>query len=407
VRHTGAAVSPVIVNARAYGSADALAHPSELAPAALELPTTLRRLAELPELAERTANADVALMVMDHEARVRNKVFRGGTVDGRRWQKAVESVGPDRYSAALDVSLLHAELRVGDEATPPSVEWTVRDRSGGAVDGVASVLFEWLVSVAAGDGVVTGAISVDTVPMPYETWVVRPLWSGRIDDERYVPGYEWAVVLRRGHVAALGGMEAVKADAPVVEVVEVGPDTVVCRLTDSPLEVPDEARARWRRYLRPVLAPGFAVRQDDQLPTGLLERPVLPVGVQGALRAAPGTADWSRTAPPVDGAAGVEGPHTVMAPWREPPKDADEIDVWRTIVAAWVWIGAKQGFRDVEGVLAGHGEPVSDDDGISVEVDFGPCDPVVCLEVLSHALGNAGLELGVAGEERFGTIHLR
>jgi hypothetical protein len=118
----------------------------------------------------------------------------------------------------------------------------------------------------------TGYITIDYIAgaSPYEHMLGRDWLDGVAESRRFLRGFYWGNMLSAEHIAALGGVERVLAEAPCAFAEDLSTpedEAVYLQLTPTINVVPDEALLALERYLRPVLpAPAHLIEQEHRLP---------------------------------------------------------------------------------------------------------------------------------------------
>jgi hypothetical protein len=142
-----------------------------------------------------------------------------------------------------------------------------------------------------------------------------------------VRGFFWGNILSSGHIAALGGLDAVMANAPVASAVDLSTgqhERVYLQLSDDLFDVTDEAEEQLREYFAPVL-PVAAPRESDSTRsksrrkrTAAAPSPVL---------------ERTHTSPDV----------VMTAVFGQPPDDSFRTAIER-LLDAWYLLGTRGGF---------------------------------------------------------------
>ncbi len=121
----------------------------------------------------------------------------------------------------------------------------------------------------------TGYVTVDYAgpsESPYELRIGRYWLDGRREADRLLRGYFWRTFLSAGHIARLGGADALRGDRWTVEEVVPGGSILFVRLDGAPDDVPDETLRALRDMLEPVLPPPDpSYEYDGPLPLRTIE----------------------------------------------------------------------------------------------------------------------------------------
>jgi hypothetical protein len=195
---------------------------------------------------EETRDALVAAL-RTGQAEVASIMFTAGRDDAHRWYLECHSYPwPEKEpDAALSLSLSSRDL------------WPIE-----ATDTVAQQVLELIVSWTALLDLRTAGVTYDrTGPdrTPYECWYgMNSFDSAPLTRER-VRGYYWANLLTAGHLARLGGLQALRDQAAphgfVVQPVDLASPAVVLRAAGPITSFDDDRLAAMKRLLKPVLPP--------------------------------------------------------------------------------------------------------------------------------------------------------
>jgi hypothetical protein len=118
----------------------------------------------------------------------------------------------------------------------------------------------------------TGYVTIDYVAgaSPYEQMLGRDWLDGVAESRRLLRGFYWGNLLSAEHIAALGGVDRVLAEAPCALAENLSApahESVYLQLTPAIEVVPDGALLALERYLRPALpAPADRAGQEERLP---------------------------------------------------------------------------------------------------------------------------------------------
>jgi hypothetical protein len=249
--------------------------------------------------------------------------------------------------------------------------------------------------------VTTGFVHIDSIADPYSKIVTEVSKISDDDFSQQIHGYYWAVLLTDGHLDRLGGLAAVRAQAPCAEVKVVESpqgEAALCVLTDSPLDIDAERIVAWRRFLLPILRPGYPGSHGGagvpgaplHRPVWLFEGPPVPAGTRRLL-SFPSTPDHLPIPRLGYGAVGdPERPVCLLYPGEGFDPDL-HFGLVQAVVKAWATAGRLERLHEVKGALGPCTEVEwdTDDDVRSVltwQFDVGEAEPVAALERLSAAL---------------------
>jgi hypothetical protein len=268
------------------------------------------------------------------------------------------------------------------------------------VDDLAGGLLGLLAAQAAVDGVETGFVDVDSIADPYTKVMVETARLAGDEFAREVHGYYWAVLLTQEHLAALGGLVALRDRSPCAVVEEIVTDhgpAALCRLTESPLDLDAERLLAWRRFLQPVLRPGYPGWQDHvgvrraplHRPVWLFEGAPVPDGTSQTLT---GGLKSDQPVPAVDyGVVGdPERPICLLYPGDGFDRTV-HTELVEAIVGAWAAAGRLGLLYEVAGSIescSGVGWDTHDDgaDVLIWQFDAGDVEVVGALERLASTL---------------------
>lgn len=284
---------------------------------------------------------------------------------------------------------------------------TVRVASGLVDDGVARQWAHGLVQElreAAADPTLDGGyVHVDTIAHPYEQVMLERAGLRKWGPPAFVDGYYWALLLSPRQLARLGGMAAVGGEAPVEHVEKVG-DHLLCVLCEDPTQLGPAQVAAWRRFLQPVLIPGYPRPSEGHTnwprPNWLQEGPSIPGATDTAIwgKQDPSPESWPvhRTGDPsgsrhrIDIAGLVEG------------RSTEGIELAHAAIRAWAIVGRTRGVAlqpvrfEVVGPIQGTATGVT----FTIETP----DPTVPLERLAKALQTVDTELGIEPGDAVGAM---
>jgi len=362
------------------------------------------------------------------------------TIDGRArtWAPGSDAGSVDAWTETLDgfparfdrLSLQHEwwggmtfaspqHPSFGEPVTSVS-GWRIGDESDS--EAASSSLLDVLRVAAGLPGAATGFVHVDSAELGsysgMDLYGELVSVNGRLGEDRFVDqvhGYNWAVLLKAGHIDRLGGVAAVRRDSPCahVEQLDHGGVSLLCRVTTSPFELDAERVMAWRAYLRPLLRSGFPGPSSSFGPRGSFRRPI-----------------WLFEGPPVPQAVSIalrlQSPDGVdiETEWSDSVQDPEQPTVWlylaagedeehdralvRNVVLAWTLLGQRGALLDVDGELGRVSIPSAerDDEGTEALVwDFDPgaADPMAALRSLTDALS----ALAASDELKGGVLRLR
>lgn len=135
---------------------------------------------------------------------------------------------------------------------------------------LSAAIVGWVRDVAAGAWVTSAGVAANTDPQG------RPLGQRlAIVEDPFAPhvlDYSWIVVLPPACVEALGGPDAVRAEAPVFSIDEVSSAGGTClrlQVTPVPEDLTEPVLRAWRAYLTPVLVPRHPRKRSRVQPEAL------------------------------------------------------------------------------------------------------------------------------------------
>lgn len=122
----------------------------------------------------------------------------------------------------------------------------------------SSLLMDAATAMQAMDGFLTldRAANIGTA---YERHLRRLPAKGVIEADFLLRGYFWGTLLSGRHIQGLGGVESVRATAPVVRVVDLSTEDhelLYLQLSEDLFDVDGDAERHLREYLMPVLPSG-------------------------------------------------------------------------------------------------------------------------------------------------------
>jgi hypothetical protein len=268
------------------------------------------------------------------------------------------------------------------------------------VDQMASSMLGLLEETAAVKGVESGFVHVDSIVDPYSQVVANLAGLSAEDFSAEVHGYYWAVLLTERHIHKLGGAVAIHREAPCAVIKDLDSASgrsVLCVLTESPLEIDAKRMIAWRHYLRPLLRVGYPGWQHDvgvrraplHRPVWLFEGTPVPGATKHLLSfglqptQAPPQIDYRTIKDP-------DSPICLLVPG-ERFDPAVHFDIVKAIVNAWCVTAQSSRLYDVKGTLGSCSgiEWDTADDGQRVivwQVDTGDCDIVSAITLLTAAL---------------------
>lgn len=366
-------------------------------------------------------------LLRSNPAATRTWTFADGMIDEQRWREALDGV-PERFDKVWATALPRAEVRLDAPAVGIFFGSLTRSLSGfvrvplDGVDESAEMMLEQLRQVSSVDGVKTGFVHLDSIADPYSRIVTE---FSRLSDDDFscqIHGYYWAVLLTATHIEMLGGFRQIVRTAPCFRVEELNMGDSPCliaTMTESPLEIDVERINAWRRFLAPILRPGFPGPREAvgvramplQRPVWLLEGSTVPSTVVDILQ------HGETTGYPV---AKVE--------WVKSSEQPDSFTCWlhtgpafdstthlgllNAIVNAWYVTGSVGHLADLGGYLHWWGGLTLDtDDGWQqrpmFQFDPGGCDAAKAMELLAHALSVVEVDaIGVDRERVLLALHV-
>jgi hypothetical protein len=348
-------------------------------------------------------------MLESSQAADRTKTFKKGRLGRARLVQAAEQV-PEVYDKVWLMADPWAQVTLDMPRMGVFLGREVRSLVGralvpkGRAGEVAGELVDALRQAAQVPGVLTGYVHLDSVDDPYTKIVTG---YHRMSDDDFaveVHGYYWTVLLTEGHIARLGGEEAVH-EAPCASVEPVDTPTgraLLCTLTESPDHLDLPAIRRWEEFLRPLKRKGYPVQLGPlgklgsplHRPVWLVEGQAISRDTEQVLRGGPESG--SLPGPPLrwDGAASAR--LTCRLHPSELFDEEADIGLTRGVVNAWRVRGLEGRLPEIVG---GSFESCSssmwrtDETGrrmLTWTFAPGAADAAAALELLSAALATVG-----------------